>query len=429
MDSRRRLRAWPALLGLGMMLGGAGLAGWQHESPRLMVLALLPALAGVGLAWRWGARMRTQLAQETQWREQAGARPAASFEAHARQHELALESRLEHAPVALWQWSRAGAGQATVQALNNAARRLLAPGGARDREDLLARLAAHAQAEAQGASEHGLFGYESERGTERCLLASREWVLQQQSVRLLAMMPVESELEAETLKAWRQLVHVLTHEIMNSLTPIASLSRTAQDLLRETPMPEADKQDLTLAMDTIARRADALAAFVGNYRKVSEWPEPQREPMVLSELFARLEQLVGADWRARGGEARFELESPSLSLMADAGQLEQALLNLIKNSAQACAGLAQPRLIVRARLVRGARLSLEVRDNGPGVPAGMENDIFLPFVSTKPSTQQDQAAGGQGIGLAVVRNLVHGMGGSVRYVKPVSGGACFVLTF
>ena len=157
--------------------------------------------------------------------------------------------------------------------------------------------------------------------------------------------------------------------------------------------------------------------------------EPKLEPILLSELFARLEQMVAADWRARGGEAKFELESPSLSLMADAGQLEQALLNLIKNAAQACAEQDKPRLTVRARLVRGARLSLEVRDNGPGVPAGMENDIFLPFVSTKPSSLQDKAAGGQGIGLAVVRNLVHGMGGSVRYVKPVSGGACFVLTF
>lgn len=425
MDSRRRLRPWPAVLGLVLMLAGAGLAGWQHESPRLAVLALLPAVAGLLLAWRWGRRVLAQMDLDAQSREQAGLSFQGSVDQLTRQQNLALESRLEHAPVALWQLQ----GQGPVQALNNAARRMLAPGGARDRADLLARIAEYAKAEVQGSSEHSVFSYESERGTERCLLASRGLVMQQQSVRLLALMPVESELEAETLKAWRQLVHVLTHEIMNSLTPISSLSRTAQDLLREAPLPEADRQDLTLAMDTIARRADALATFVGNYRRVSEWPEPKLEPILLSELFARLEQMVAADWRARGGEAKFELESPSLSLMADAGQLEQALLNLIKNAAQACAEQDKPRLTVRARLVRGGRLSLEVRDNGPGVPAGMENDIFLPFVSTKPSSLQDKAAGGQGIGLAVVRNLVHGMGGSVRYVKPVSGGACFVLTF
>jgi signal transduction histidine kinase len=413
------------VLGLVLMLAGAGLAGWQHESPRLAVLALLPAVAGLLLAWRWGQRVLAQMDLDAQSREQAWLSFQGSVDQLTRQQNLALESRLEHAPVALWQLQ----GQGPVQALNNAARRMLAPGGARDRADLLVRIAEYAQAEAQGANEHSVFSYESERGTERCLLASRALVMQQQSVRLLALMPVESELEAETLKAWRQLVHVLTHEIMNSLTPISSLSRTAQDLLREAPLPEADRQDLTLAMDTIARRADALATFVGNYRRVSEWPEPKLEPILLSELFARLEQMVAADWRARGGEAKFELESPSLSLMADAGQLEQALLNLIKNAAQACAEQDKPRLTVRARLVRGGRLSLEVRDNGPGVPAGMENDIFLPFVSTKPSSLQDKAAGGQGIGLAVVRNLVHGMGGSVRYVKPVSGGACFVLTF
>ncbi|MEJ6003933.1 ATP-binding protein [Paucibacter sp. AS339] len=421
MDSRPRLRPWLALLGLALMAGGAGVAGWQHESPRLAVLALLPAMAGFVMAWRWGRRVQAQIAVEAQ--------PGPSFQTGvdqlARQQMLELESRLEHAPVALWQLQ----GQGAVQALNNAARRLLAPGGARDRADLLARIAAQAPAAGDGSGQHSLFSYESERGIERCLLASRELVLQQQSVRLLALMPIESELEAETLKAWRQLVHVLTHEIMNSLTPISSLSRTALELLAEAEVPAEQRQDLTLAMDTIARRADALARFVGNYRRVSELPEPKIEPVLLSELFARLEQLVAADWRARGGEAQFELDSPSLSLMADAGQLEQALLNLIKNAAQACADQAQPNLLVRARLVRGGRLSLEVRDNGPGVPAGMENDIFLPFVSTKPSSLQDKAAGGQGIGLAVVRNLVHGMGGSVRYVKPVSGGACFVLTF
>jgi signal transduction histidine kinase len=141
-----------------------------------------------------------------------------------------------------------------------------------------------------------------------------------------------------------------------------------------------------------------------------------------------LEQLVAADWRARGGEVSFTVEPESLSLRADPGQLEQALLNLIKNAAQATVGLAQPRLQVRARLVRGGRLALEVRDNGPGVPPGLENDIFLPFFSTR-SAPQARDDGSHGIGLALVRKLIHGMGGTVRYVKPVAGGACFVLSF
>ena len=107
--------------------------------------------------------------------------------------------------------------------------------------------------------------------------------------------------------------------------------------------------------------------------------------------------------------------------MADAGQLEQVLLNLIANAAQATAALARPEVSVRARLLRGGRLAIEVRDNGPGVPPGLEQAIFTPFFTTREH--------GHGIGLAVVRHLVLGMGGSVRHARPVNGGAAFILAF
>jgi signal transduction histidine kinase len=421
MDSRRGFKRWPLLLWVALTCVGAALAGWQHDAPRPLVLALL--LMSWGLYGALGQLKRLLALAEAGLAEPLRA-PLESARAAelTQQRMLRNEALLEHAPVALWHQS----AQGQVLPLNNAARRLVAPGGATDSAELLARLA---QPREQSAG-HSLFSFESERGSERCLLAGRDLVLGQIPERLLALMPIESELEAETLKAWRQLVHVLTHEIMNSLTPISSLSRTARELLEEQGgASQQDRQDLTLAMDTIARRADSLASFVGNYRRVSELPEPKLEPVRLSELFARLEAFTGADWAVRGGAALFSVEPASLTLMADGGQLEQALLNLIKNAAQACAGQTQPRLHVTARLVRGGRLSIEVRDNGPGVPAGLENDIFLPFFSTKPLSKPGSAEGGQGIGLAVVRNLVHGMGGSVRHVKPVSGGAAFVLSF
>ncbi|WP_310388740.1 sensor histidine kinase [Roseateles sp.] len=424
MDSRRPFRRWPLLLWAALMCMGAALAGWQHESPRLLVLALLLLIAG-GCGASLRLRPLMDLARRAELPPLARPPESAREAELMQQRLLRLEACLEHAPVALWQQQGHGVGQGQVVPLNNAARRLLAPGGAQAGAELLAGLA-HAGGHRLG---HSPFSYESERGSERCLLASRELVIDRLPERLLALMPIESELEAQTLKAWRQLVHVLTHEIMNSLTPISSLSRTARDLLAEPAALAANQPDLTLALDTIARRTDALASFVANYRRVSELPEPKLAPVRLNELLARLEQMVGADWAARGGAAVFAVEPASLTLMADAGQLEQALLNLIKNAAQACASQGEPRLSVTARLVRGGRLSIEVRDNGPGVPAGLENDIFLPFFSTKPLAKPGAAEGGQGIGLAVVRNLIHGMGGSVRYVKPVSGGAAFVLSF
>ena len=187
------------------------------------------------------------------------------------------------------------------------------------------------------------------------------------------------------------------------------------------------------SLDTVARRAESLASFVGNYRRVSELPAPRPEPVLLTALFARLEQLVAAEWRVRGGDATFTVEPAGLTLMADPGQSEQALLNLLLNAAEATAGTAEvPRVSLSARLVRGGRLLLTVRDNGPGVPAGLERDIFLPFFSARaapafaPASTPKEA---RGIGLTVVRSLVHGMGGTVRCVKTVRGGASFVISF
>jgi signal transduction histidine kinase len=417
-ERTRRARAQAVAGTFAAALGAAGLGiGLASAGPRLAVLGAVAAIVGGGLVI--AALRRLSVAPALPGPEVAFVPDEAAQ--HARRLAL-LESQLDQAPVALW-WQQG----MEVAPLSNAARRLLAPGGAADRDAFLAQLR-----DAPAAGSQRLVTYESERGPERCLIAVRPVRVAGDEARLVALMPVESELEAQTLHAWRQLVHVMTHEIMNSLTPIASLSRTALEMLDERGADgdtdtdtdtDADTRDddLRLALDAIARRAESLAVFVRSYRRVSEGPPPVLAPVSLAELFRRVERMVAAEWLARGGSARFTVEPPSLTLMADAGQLEQALLNLVLNAAQATAGRPAPALSVQARLLRGGRLAIEVRDNGPGVPAGRERDMFLPFFSTRE--------GGSGIGLAVVRTLVQGMGGSVRHARPPDGGACFVLSF
>jgi len=374
-----------------------------QDSPRLQVAAGLMLIAAA--AWGW----RALQSLHSTGRPLPAPVPEFGFDAHAAEEKLALiDGQIEHMPVALWEQPEGGA----VQPLNARARRLLAPGGVVEREGLLQALAA--------APNGHLLRIQTERGEERWLAASTRVALAGQDRRLLALLPVESELEAAALTAWRQLVHVLTHEIMNSLTPIASLSRSARELQGDP----AAAEDLALALETIARRSEALSHFVANYRRISELPPPRMQALQLAELFARIEQLAGGDWRARGGALHCAVEPATLSLMADPDQLEQALLNLVKNAAEATAGQPSPRLDLKARLVRGGRLLIEVRDNGPGVPKDLESRIFMPFVSGRA-----QAAEARGIGLALVRNLVHGMGGTVRHVRVPQGGACFVLSF
>jgi signal transduction histidine kinase len=329
---------------------------------------------------------------------------------------LACEARLEHAPVALFRIVPATSGS-EVLALNGNARRLLAPGRASDPGGLLRQL------EALPVERRVLIHFDTERGTERALAAVCALTLQGKDERLAVLMPVESELEAEALQASRRLVHVLTHEIMNSLTPVASLSRTAGELLDELKPALAPESvaDLSTALDTISRRAASLADFVANYRSLSNIPAPRPERVRLADLFARIEALVGADWRARAGRLEVAVTPASLELVVDAGQLEQAILNLLKNALDASAVVAGPQAQLSARLTRGGRLRIEVLDNGAGVPDELVAQLFTPFFSTKPH--------GSGIGLAMVRQLVHANSGTVRHARSLGAGARFVIAF
>jgi signal transduction histidine kinase len=215
---------------------------------------------------------------------------------------------------------------------------------------------------------------------------------------------------------------VLTHEIMNSLTPVASLSQTARELLKGAPGLAPDiAVDLDTALDAIGRRSTSLASFVTGYRSLASVPEPRPERIPVHDLFLRLRAMVGGAWAERGGEARFTVEPANLELLADPGHLEQALVNLANNALAATAGLPRPQLEVSARLVRGSQLRIEVADNGPGVPDELIRHIFTPFFTTR--------ANGSGIGLSMVRQLVHRNGGRVRYARSLEGGARFVMTF
>jgi signal transduction histidine kinase len=404
-------------LKLGVAVGAAGLMALAVAAdalsptpePRRIVLCGLLALAPAALIWQSLRRLAPRMPRDER---------AARSDGLAPQHDLAgamlaLEARLEHAPIALFRIQNA-AGAGDVAPLNASARRLLAPGRASAPRDL------HQQLAAQAAGQRRLIGFDTERGVERALVAVSALTLQGAPQRLAALMPVESELEAEALNAWRELVQVLTHEIMNSLTPVASLSRTACGLLDEAAsgLPADIHADLGTALDAISRRAASLVDFVGSYRSLSTVSPAQPQRVLLEELFERLAALLAPQWQALDGKLTFSVEPASLEVMIDPGQLEQALINLLKNAAEAA---PSPQAKITARLSRGGRLRIEVVDNGPGVPDALAAHIFTPFFSTKKQ--------GRGIGLAMVRHLAHANGGTVRYARSVSAGARFMLTF
>lgn len=415
-------------LKLGVIAGAAGLISLAIAAdilspapePRRIVLCSLLALMPASLLWQCLRRLSPRPPRMEDARfsiARVGATPHDEACDAAQRAEtrrtlddtiLALEARLEHAPIALFRIEHA-AGSGAVLALNASARRLLAPGRAIAPQELHQLLAEQAVGQRQ------LVSFNTERGAERAMVAVSALTVQGTAQRLAALMPVESELEAEALNAWRELVQILTHEIMNSLTPVASLSRTACGLLDEahSDLPDDIHADLNTALDAIARRAASLVDFVGSYRSLSTVPQAQPQRVLLQALFERLQALLEPQWQRR---LTFSVQPASLEVMIDPGQLEQALINLLKNAAE-----AGTQAQVSARLSRGGRLRIEVSDNGPGVPEALAAHIFTPFFSTKKQ--------GRGIGLAMVRHLVHANGGTVRYARPVGAGARFILTF
>ncbi len=373
-----------------VMTAGAAAAGASLDSPRLLVACALAGLIAAAFGWA----SLTRLARQP--------KPLPADPLPPPRPDL--DAALEHAPLALWRLTTG----APPLALNAAARRLIAPGRAAEPAALLALLEADPG--------RRVVTLPTEHGQERAVLAVSALTVQGQPWRLAALAPIESELETEALAAWRQLVQVLTHEIMNSLTPIASLAGSAPALLEA-----GEHEELQAALATLARRAAHLQAFVERYRSVSQPPAPTLADTPLLPLLKAVQRLVAPAWEAAGGRVELSVEPESLALRTDAAQLEQVLINLAQNALQACAGRPAPELQIEARLSRGARLRLTVADNGPGVAPGLESRIFTPFFTTRE--------GGSGVGLAVVRQLVHGLGGTVRHAKRPGGGACFVLTF
>ncbi len=237
-------------------------------------------------------------------------------------------------------------------------------------------------------------------------------------VRVVAVQPIQGELNAIEIAAQSDLIRVLTHEIMNSMTPVTSLAHSAVDLMRGIDKGgDADVADARAAVETLARRADGVMHFVESYRQISRAPQVRRRPIDVSAWGRELEALFRASDRAQGIEFTLESEE-GLRLDADPDLMSQVLINLIRNAAQAArAHNENPHVWVRFARASAGRTQIEVEDNGPGVPEGLRRDIFLPFFTTK--------AEGTGVGLSLARQVILAHRGSISVADSSGGGALF----
>jgi two-component system, NtrC family, nitrogen regulation sensor histidine kinase NtrY len=233
--------------------------------------------------------------------------------------------------------------------------------------------------------------------------------------RLVSLQSLAGELDAVELKAWQDLVRVLAHEMMNSLTPVCSISESLTARLRTG---HADAAEVAEAVEVIARRSAGLMSFVERYRRLTDLPSAEKTRLKAADLVQGLDRLLAPLMAEAGIDYQSLIEPPGLVLHADPDLIEQAMINLLKNAIEAVRG--RPNAAVRL----GCRVDedqavLIVEDNGPGLPAGDPEAAFVPFFTTK--------AGGSGVGLTLARQIALAHGGRLDHAARTGGGVTFRL--
>jgi len=336
-----------------------------------------------------------------------------------------LRALVDHIPVPLLTVH----GDKSITLQNNAARRLFGASHVTQLHDLRQFGVTFHDAVAQAVpGKRELVTFSIDGIEYQLTLATSENIVAGESNRLVSLQDIQSELDVTQIQAWQELVRVLTHEIMNSITPVTSLSATATDLADdvlkkiESNAPiEEDLTDLRDAVQTVARRSDSLLQFVHSYRQLTRLAPPEKKRVHIVDLFDSVTRLAEAEWPGSNTTLSKTVDPAELDIYADRDLLEPVVLNLLRNALQATQDLEHKKIELRGRLNRRGNVVIEVCDNGPGVPEDISRKIFVPFFTTKSE--------GSGVGLALARQVMTAHGGFIRVGQSDAGGAKFTLTF
>ena len=331
-----------------------------------------------------------------------------------------LEAVVRHVGVALVAFRADG----EVTIFNLAARRTLGVPRVRTLDGLARRVPAAAGAlRSLPAGERALLRLEAGVGPQELVAYATRFTVGGEAHTLVSFQDIREELEARELEAWQDLSRVLTHEIANSVAPIASLAGTARRLVGDGGAGGDRLADVREALGTIERRSRGLVSFVDGYRTLARLPRPRPRVVSAAELLADVATLARAS--GSGIDVSVEVEPPGLELVADADLVEQALVNLALNAVEALGGRIDGRsggrVVLRAQAGPSGRGVVEVEDDGPGLLPEVQERAFVPFFSTK--------AGGSGIGLALAHRIARLHGGTLTAESEPDVRTAFTLRF
>jgi len=256
-----------------------------------------------------------------------------------------------------------------------------------------------------------------------------ELTLRGDEFKLISLQNIQNELEEMEMDAWQNLVRVLTHEIMNSVTPISSLAGTVETELKShlgddgeiTRISDDDMEDLFHAVQTIQKRSKGLIRFVQDFRNLTHIPKPKITEVKAEQLLREIETLLNTEIKSNNIIYKSSLEPQSMTIMADKELIEQVLINLIKNAIQAFDEQSSRIVEVSATLSDKSRPIITIRDNGNGIDDEAMDKIFIPFFTTKKS--------GSGIGLSLSRQIMRKHQGTLSVKSKLDEGTEFQMKF
>ena len=253
--------------------------------------------------------------------------------------------------------------------------------------------------------------YATEIGEQSLVLSCSAMEFDGKMLRVISVGNIHEELDRKEVESWEKLTRILTHEIMNSLAPVTSISHT---LLTAS----GDAETMRQGLETIHATSDRLLRFVDSFRAVTRISAPQKAPFYLSELVSEALTLT----QREGVEIEVSIEPEDTMLYADRALMSQVMVNLLKNAAEALSeqeNLAERKITIHSTIDSEERIQIEVTNNGAAISAEVAENIFTPFFTTK--------ADGSGIGLAVSRQILRLHGGSLRLKHNSEGRVTFAI--
>lgn len=266
--------------------------------------------------------------------------------------------------------------------------------------------------------------FSTDRGERTITMAATEALIKGKTVKIVAFNDISSDIAENEELAWARLIRVLTHEIVNTITPISSLSdMLSQDIAAAQLSPDEpayrqlDMQELASGLQTISTSAKGVIKFVNTYRNLTKVPVPVKTAFYLRDLVDRVLQLTAKQVAEVGAECSFVELTEDILLYADENQIAQILVNLVTNALQAEA----TKITITAMIDEADAVIIDVTNNGLAITPESQKQIFIPFFSTKPE--------GSGIGLSLSRQIMRQHNGTIHLARSNNQETVFTLIF